>query len=125
MKLLSRELEDTQRRFANEPRHVAGVHRLQNIAHPVRLNPVRIKETLMPQRAEHRALPSHGRFHRRVIKDVASRDAEIRMRHVELGGITDECRHLVSLLERLLDQLPTRCAGGSDNQNPQPISPSA
>ena len=76
----------------------------------------------MPERAQDRLLPAHGRFHCRVIEDIAFGDAQVCMLDLQPGGIADERRDLVALRERLLDKLSARPAGRADDQQPQRLA---
>jgi hypothetical protein len=113
---------DPERGFANEARHVAGLHRLENIPHSVRLNSVRVKKAPVPERTQDGFLPAHGRLDGRVIEDIAFGDAQIGMLDFQPGRVADERRDLMALGERLLDQLPARPAGRADDQQPHRLA---
>jgi len=65
---------DSERALADEARHIARFHRAQNVARALEQNLVRIKPTLMTERADDRVLPAHRRLHRRVVEHVAFDD---------------------------------------------------
>ena len=79
----------------------------------------------MTERADDRVLPAHRRLHRRVVEHVAFDDTQIRVLDLQPGGRAHKRCDLMAELQSLSHQLPASSAGRTDDQDVEPVSPSA
>ena len=94
-----------------------SLHGAQDVPRAFGQDARRLEEPFVSERTEDHFLRLHRRFDRRIIEHIAPDDVQARMFDAKCRWIANERGHRVSPLQCLRDQLASRSAGRSHDQD--------
>ena len=108
---------DAKRRLAHEAPDAASLHGAQDVPGSFGQDARRLEELFVPERTEDYLLRLHSRFNRRIVEHIAPHDLQSRMFDAKGRWIANKRRYYVSPLQCLRDELASRSARCSHDQD--------